>query len=150
MSRTEWCGDDGRITLLTLGFGVVLVALIAVIVAASSIHLERKRLFVLADSAAVRAADALDEAMYYADDDSLDGGPLRQRSVREAVAEHLTQSQLASRFVGLRIAEPTGTEDSRTAVVTLRATARPALVPWMLVPWSGGFEIRATSRGRSE
>src|SRR5690625_1307197 len=70
MSRTEWCGDDGRITLLTLGFGVVLVALIAVIVAASSIHLERKSLFVLADLAAVRAADALAEARSYAEGDT--------------------------------------------------------------------------------
>jgi len=145
-----WRADDGRITLLSLGFGVVLLTLVAVVAAASSIHIERKRLYSLADASAASAADAIDEALYYGGDDGIAGVPLTDLSVRTAVQEHLARAPVAGRFEALQVVEPTGTEDSRTAVVSLRAIARPVLVPWVLIPWSDGIEIRATSRGRSE
>lgn len=146
----RWGTEDGRITLLTLGFGVVLLGLVLVVAAATSIHVERKRLLSLADSAAVRAADAIDEELYYRGDGLGAGVPLSDVSVRTDVEEHLSAAAMAGRFEGLAVVAPTGGEGARTAVVSLRATARPAVVPWVLVPWSDGVEIRVTARGRAQ
>ncbi|RYJ06622.1 MAG: hypothetical protein EON52_05400 [Actinomycetales bacterium] len=60
-------GEDGQVTVLTLGFLLVLVLLAAVVVNASDAYLERQTLSNLADGAALAAADGLDEADFYAD-----------------------------------------------------------------------------------
>lgn len=59
--------DRGTVTVMTIGFLVLLGLLTVVVVDASDAFLERQRLHNLADGAALAAADALDEAGYYAD-----------------------------------------------------------------------------------
>ncbi|MEE6282680.1 hypothetical protein [Georgenia sp. MJ170] len=142
--------EDGQITLLSLGFAVVALALILVVASATAIHLERKQLLALADGAAADAADAIDLERYYQDDLASAGVPLSDGSVRDAVAAHLDAALATSRFEGLRIGGSTGTSDGRTARVTLTAVARPPLVPWVLAPWSDGFRIQVTSLAEAE
>ncbi|WP_413452378.1 pilus assembly protein TadG-related protein [Georgenia phoenicis] len=146
--RKDDDGERGQIMLLSLGFGVLALALVLVVAAASSIYLERKQLLALADGAAADAADAIDYGLYYAGE--REGLPLSDASVQEAVGEHLESSAAASTFRGLRVAAGTGTNDGRTAHVTLTAVARPVVVPWALVPWSDGFAITVTSSARAD
>lgn len=141
-------GERGQITLLSIGFGVLALTLVLVVAASSSIYLERKQLLALADGAAADAADAIDYGLYYGGE--RDGLPLSDASVQEAVAGHLQASAAASTFSGLRIGPGTGTSDGRTAQVTLSATARPAVVPWVLAPWSDGFAITVSSSARAD
>ena len=49
--------DEGQVTLLVLGFVVLAVALITVVVAATGVHLDRKRLLDVSDLASLAAAD---------------------------------------------------------------------------------------------
>ncbi|HLR95099.1 MAG TPA: hypothetical protein VK053_11275 [Jiangellaceae bacterium] len=141
--------ETGHITLLSIGFGLLALALVLVIAAASSVYLERKQLLALADGVAADAADAIDLDRYY-DAEHDDGLPLSDASVRAAVADHLAASPAAAGFADLRVAEPTGSADGRTAQVTLTARARPAVVPWVLAPWSDGFTITATVTARAD
>lgn len=143
-------GESGQITLLTLGFALVAIALILVVASASSIHLERKRLLALADGAAADAADAIDVERYYRAEPLDVGVPLTDASVRAAVEAHLDAAVAGSRFEHLTIAGATGTTDGHTARVTLSAVARPPLVPWVLVPWIDGIEIEVTSWADSD
>ncbi|GAA4287836.1 hypothetical protein GCM10022262_21950 [Georgenia daeguensis] len=148
-------GEEGQIMLLSLAFGVLVLALVLVVASASAVHIERKRLLALADGAAADAADAIDVATYYgAPAGPVDGAtrvPLSDASVDAAVREYLGAAPAAvvGEFDGLRVAEPTGTPDGTTAQVTLAATARPPLVPWVLVPWSDGIALRVTSTARA-
>jgi len=64
----------GNVTVLTVGFLVVLGMLVVVVVNASAAFLERRELMNLADRVALHAADGLDRDRVYAggiDDDAL-------------------------------------------------------------------------------
>lgn len=147
--------EQGQIMLLSLVFGVLVLALVLVVTSASAVHIERKRLLALADGAAADAADAIDVAAYYAapagPPDAATRIPLSDASVEAAVREYLQGAPpaLVGEFDRLRVAEPTGTPDGTTAQVTLTATARPPLVPWVLLPWSDGVALRVTSTARA-
>jgi len=148
--RIDDDGESGQITLLSIGFGLLALTLVLVVAAASSLYLERKQLLALADGAAADAADAIDYEMYYAPDGAGDGLPLSDSSVRDSVVQYLGSSAAATTFRGLGVGTGTGTEDGRTARVVLSAVARPAVVPWVLVPWSDGFVITVTSSARAD
>lgn len=151
---TEWLrrhdDESGQITLLSIGFGMLALTLVLVVAGASSVYLERKQLLALADGAAADAADAIDYGLYYAADATHDGVPLSDVSVYESVEEYLGSSVAAAGFDGLAVTAPTGTSDGRTAQVTLSAVARPAVVPWVLMPWADGFTITVTSSARAD
>src|SRR5687768_3825940 len=59
--------ERGTITVMTIGFLMLLGLLTVVVVDSSAAFLERQRLNNLADGAALAAADGLDEAGFYAD-----------------------------------------------------------------------------------
>ncbi|WP_324649881.1 pilus assembly protein TadG-related protein [Georgenia sp. H159] len=143
-------GEEGQITLLSIGFGLLALTLVLVVVAASSVYLERKQLLALADGAAADAADAIDYELYYSPDAARDGLPLSNASVQESVESYLGDSVAAGRFRALQVGRTTGTVDGRMAHVTLSAVARPAVVPWVLAPWADGFAITVTSSARAD
>ncbi len=143
-------GESGQITLLSIGFGLLALTLVLVVAAASSIYLERKQLLALADGAAADAADAIDYGMYYAPGLEQEGLPVSDTSVLDSVAAYLDTSAAAGTFHDLSIESGTGTTDGRTAHVTLSAVARPAVVPWVLAPWSDGFSITVTASARAD
>ncbi|WP_298460285.1 pilus assembly protein TadG-related protein [uncultured Cellulomonas sp.] len=145
--------DAGNITLLAIAFGMLALLLVTAVVSATSVHLERKRLLVLADELALEAADALDLASFYrggAAPPTQDGVvPLTDADVRRAVEEYLTEHDalLAGRE-GLVVTEAVA-DDGRTARVGLAALARPPLISWITAPWSDGVVVRATSSARA-
>src|SRR5690606_19505848 len=69
--RLRLTADDGSTLPLVAGFGALGLALVLVAAAASSLYLERKQLFTLADGAALVGAEAFD----LADVGLVDGSP---------------------------------------------------------------------------
>jgi len=146
-------GDDGQVLLLSIAYGVIALLLVTVVVSASSIHIERKRLQALADSLAADAADAIDQGAFYRGE-LAELGPgatfsLTDDGVRASVEDRLARHrELVQRFDGLALVDAS-TPDGRTADVTLAAVARPALISWVTAPWSDGIELRVTARARA-
>ncbi len=127
---------------LTIFFGALSLALILLVVSATSLYLERKRLFTLADGAALVGAEAF----------SLDAvGPtargyrptLRTPDVANAVGAYLRQAP--SDFDSLAV-ERAETVDGRSATVALSARWRP---PVLSVFAPDGLRLEVTAVARS-
>jgi len=93
--------EDGTVTVMTLGFLVLVGLLTVVVVNASAAFLERQRLNNLADGAALAAADGLDEAGFYADRDIV----LDPAEARRLVGDHLSGT-------GMQVVRVSTTDDS--------------------------------------
>lgn len=145
--------EAGHITLLSIAFAALALLLMTAVVSATSIHLERKRLLVLADQLALEAADSLDVAAFYRGEaarPTADGViPLTDADVRGAVEQYLAEhAHVAARHEGLTVTEAVS-DDGRTARVGVAALARPPLISWITAPWSDGVVLRATSSARA-
>lgn len=141
-------GDEGSVAPLVVVDAVVVVALVLVGAAATELHLARTHLLSVADSAALDAADSLDEAAYYRDGVLPGQGvPLDDAGVRSSAMALLARTPQPADLLGLAVAAPTGTPDGQTAEVTLTASVRPALLP----AWVGDgvtVPLQVTSRAR--
>jgi len=131
--------DDGSTLLLTIFYGFMATTLILVVVAATSLYLERKRLFSLADGAALAASESftLDTAL---------GGAvprLDSAAVADAVDRYLTVAPHEG-FEGLVVRRAVA-EDNIGASVTLAAYWRPALVT-LILPTGVLVEVTADAR----
>lgn len=145
--------DTGSVTLLSIAFGALALLLMTAVVSATGVHLEQKRLLSLADELALEAADAVDLAAFYrgeAPPPTEDGVvPLTDGGVRRAVDEYLAAHPTAAADLeGLRVVDA-GSDDGRTARVTLAALSRPPLVSWVTAAWSDGIALTATSSARA-
>jgi hypothetical protein len=135
--------DERGSTLPLIAFyGFLSLVLILLVVAATSLYLERKRLFTLADGAALAGAEAFD-----LDEVSLTGaGPrpvLQTTNVAHAVTDYLGSAPHDFESLGVDRAE---TVDGRSATVALSAHWRPPVLS-LLVP--DGFRIDVTAVARS-
>lgn len=141
--RARLGDDDGSTLPLVAGFGALALALVLVAAAASSLYLERKQLFTLADGAALVGAEAFDLADVRVDD----GRPrleLDPADVRRDVAAFLAGTPNGG-FEGLALEEAT-TPDGESARVTLSAVWRPLVVT---VFFPEGLRIDATATARA-
>lgn len=142
-NRVELAGDRGSILPLIAGYGALALAVVLLVSAATSLYLERARLFTLADGAALAAAESfrLDSVQLTAE------GELRPRltkpEVTAAAAEYLAQAP-DSRLDGLRLVEAT-TPDGLSARVTLAAVWAPPVLS-VFVPEGIPLQVTATSR----
>lgn len=152
--RVDRAGREaGQITLLSIAFAALALLLMTAVVSATSVHLERKHLLVLADDLALAAADSLDLDAFYGGRAAAPSTgavvPLTDTGVRRSVAASLgALPGTGSGLDGLQV-ESAGSPDGRTARVTLTAVARPALISWVTAPWSDGILMRVTSSARS-
>lgn len=135
--------DRGSILPLVLGYGVIALVLVLVVTAATSLYVEKKRLFTLADGAALVGAEAFELA-----DVVVARGEVRPvlepAAVHEAVGDYLTDARIEA-FEALRLEEAT-TPDGLSARVTVSATWRPPVVTLFLPE---GLRIEATATARS-
>jgi hypothetical protein len=147
-------GDAGQISLLVIGYCTIALGLLSVVASASAVHLERKRLMEVADSAALDAADALDSPLYYGGGAGVGppgtGVPLTDASVHASVGAYLRLRGAAAEFEDLSVSEPTGTPDGSTAEVTLVARVRLPLVSAALESYGDGIVLRASARARTD
>ncbi len=100
-------GDDGQVMLLAIGYAVIALLLVTVVVTATGIHLERKRLLALADLTALQAADALDPDAYFSRGSGDDLVVLGDAQVRAEVTDYLTTAAADARLDGLELVEAT-------------------------------------------
>lgn len=134
--------EEGSILPLLAGFLALALALILVVAAASSLYLERKRLYTLADAAALAAAQS-----FPLDAVAVEGGKVRP-ALTDAETEEAVRDYLASARSELRelAIEEAGTEDGRSASVTISATWRPPFASFLLPE---GLRLRVTSVART-
>jgi hypothetical protein len=135
--------EEGSTLPLVAGFGALALALVLVAAAASSLYLERKQLFTLADGAALVGAEAFDLADVVVTDGT-PGVVLEPADVRRDVAAFLASTPNGG-FEGLVLEEAT-TRDGETASVTLSAVWRPPIVT---VFFPEGLRIQTTATARA-
>jgi hypothetical protein len=135
--------DDGSILPLVCGFGALALALILVVAAATSLYLERKRLFTLADGAALVGAESFDlaDVAVTAHRPRVE---LEPAQVRSSVRAYLAGNPIGE-FESLHLDEAT-TLDGRSARVTVSAIWRPPVIT-VFVP--DGMRIDATAVSRT-
>lgn len=135
--------DEGSTLPLVIFFAMLSLVLVLLVVAATSLYLERKRLFTLADGAALVGAEAFD-----LDDVAVEGTQLRPTlhddDVHDAVDDYLHDNPIG-RFDDLRLADAE-TPDGVSATVTLTASWKPPVVS-LLLP--AGIRLEVTSVARS-
>jgi hypothetical protein len=144
MRRPHRRTEDGSALPLVVVFGAIALVLVLVVAAATDLYLERKRLFTLADGAALVGAESF--AL-----DAVRPGPsgglrpqLRPGEVHDAVAAYLA-AEPADAFEGLRL-EAATTADGRSAAVSLSSQWRPPVLT-VFVP--DGIRISVTATARS-
>ncbi len=141
--RARMRDDDGSILPLTIFYGFLSLVLILLVVAATSLYIERKRLFTLADGAALVGAEAfpLDAVAPTA---SGYRPTLKTPGVAAAVSDYIAATP-HDHFESLSI-DRAETVDGRSATVALSAYWRPPVVS-LLVP--EGFRIDVIVLARS-
>ena len=144
--------DDGTIGLLTLGMTVLVLALILVVAAATTVHSQHMRLATIADELALDAADAADLDAYYTGDaaEALAGDPggvvLSRERMRAEVDHRIAGS--GARLGDVQVLS-VDTPDGRTAIVTVGITVHPMLGAEGILPFLSGVNLVATGTARS-
>lgn len=101
--------ERGTITVMSIGFLLLIGALTVVVVNASAAFLQRQELNNLADGAALAAADGLDAGAFYERREIVLSEPDVQRLVAEYVAgsnARVTEIEVVGDRVRLRLAQP--------------------------------------------
>jgi hypothetical protein len=150
--------DAGQVSVLLLGYTVILLALVLTAASATAVHLARHRLLSVADGAALDAANALDRQRFYAEVGGAGPAPdrvvaLSSDSVRASVTAYLAADGANTTNGGtaaddVRLGDPTGSPDGSTAEVTLVGRVRLPLVS-PLLGHGGQLTVRVTSRARA-
>lgn len=131
--------EDGSTLLLTIFYGLLATTLILVVVAATSLYLERKRLFTLADGAALAAAEA-----FTLDTSSGAAVPrLESSAVSESVDRFLAIAPHQG-FEGFHVRRAVAV-DNIGASVTFTAYWRPPVVI-LVLPTGIPVEVTADAR----
>lgn len=125
--------ERGTMSVLTIGFLVVLGLLVVVVVNVSAVFLSHQRLTGVADGAAVTAAEALAQDQFYRDGD--------------IVADPVRAQQFAADYVGAT--DPTATLSVEIVEGAVRVVVR-RVVTLPLVPpgWLNDTEIAAEATAR--
>jgi uncharacterized membrane protein len=135
--------EDGSTLPLIIFYAALSLALILLVVAATSLYLERKRLFTLADGASLVGA----ESFSLGDVRQTSSGHrpvLRSGEVASAVRDYLRDNPVEE-FTSLQVDRAVSV-DGRSATVELSAYWSPPVLS-LLVP--KGFRIQVTSVARS-
>lgn len=134
--------DDGSILPLIAVFAALGLAVILVVAAATSLYVERKRLFTIADGAALAGAEA------FPLDQVDDGGADPTRRLEEARVEDAIRDYVAAAPGAVPEAlavEDAGAGDGRSATVTLSAYWRPPIIT-AFAPEGVRIEVTAVAR----
>lgn len=139
--RPDLSGESGQSTPLIIGLLAIALLVVTVMLAATQVNGQARRLLGVADGASTAAADD-----YLVD---LQGGDLSVKltnaTVQESVASYLSETNASNKFTGLRILEATASPDGRTAHVRLGASVHPPLVNW-IVPDGVTISVESDAR----
>ena len=138
--------QEGQLMVFIIGYVVLALLVTAVVVDASSVYLEHKKLLSLADGASVAAADSFTLGQL----EEPAGSPtavLTSARVRSAAVDYLNRNGAFNRFSSLEVASVTGSPDGYTAVVVLSAAVDLPVANYV-VPGSVYIEASSTARAR--
>ncbi|MBC7723436.1 MAG: hypothetical protein H7146_01630 [Burkholderiaceae bacterium] len=137
--------EEGSTLPLTIFYGFLSLVLILIVVSATSLYLERKRLFTLADGAALAGAEGFSLDSVTRSSGGLEAH-LQPADVASAVTGYLgtAASEASAGFDELSVVEA-GSPDGRSATVTLAATWHPPVLV-ILVPDGVRIEVTAVAR----
>lgn len=149
--RDRMAGDDGNVTLLTLGWVIVAAVALLVMAAATQLHLDRMRLASLADELALAAADELDSGSYYSGTGHTAAAthavPLDENAMADAVTAWLAADPRG--WVGeVAVADVEAAPDG-TATVTVARRVWPLFDIDQLAAFSDGIMLTAEGRARA-
>ena len=140
--------DSGQISLLILGLlGIVLVLVVGG-VDVTAAQLARARLLDASDSAALDAADALDEGAAYQGGIG-DSVVVSSTTVEQAASDNLAARPMPVGVTSWRVAPGTGTRDGNTAVVVLQGVADLPLTGGILSALGASVTITVESHARA-
>ncbi len=134
--------DKGSTLILTIFYGFLSLVLVLLVVAATSLYLERKRLFTLADGAALAGAEGFDLEQVRPTSSGF-RPVLDDADVRAATIDYL-ESADGQRFQALTL-ERAESEDGSSATVTLSSYWRPPVLT-VFVPSGVRLEVTTTAR----
>ena len=140
--RARISSEEGSTVPLTIFYGMLCLVVILIAVAATSLYLERKRLFSLADGAALAAAESFDLSSIVMTPDGVRPS-LSSGSVSRAVDDYLATTGSGS--LESLVVERAETVDSRSATVTLSAWWRPPVLT-LVIPEGLRIEVTAVAR----
>ena len=140
-------GEDGQISLYILGMVIVALMLIVVTVGITAVALARTRLMDAADSAALVAANALDERVY-AGTGVGENIPVSNATVAQAATDHLASIPPPPGVISWWIDGGTGTVDGEVAQVTLSSRVRIPMAG-AVIGDRASIGITVTSRARA-
>lgn len=133
--------EDGSTLVLTIGFAALAIALIIAVTAATSLLIERRRLFTVADGAALAAAEAfaLEQVRF--------DGAAATPALTDAAVERAAADWTSAAGAGLADLRVDGASaDDRSATVTVSSAWRPPVVSLFL---PAGLRLDATSTARA-
>jgi len=135
-------GEEGSTLLLTIFYGVLALAVVLIVVAATSLYLERKQLFTLADGAALAGAESFD-----LDAVAIESGELHAALTSPEIHAAATGYLAAASHPGLEDLTLTraATVDGQSATITLQAWWRPPVLT-LFVPDGLPVEVTAVAR----
>lgn len=135
--------EEGSTLILAIFYGMLALIVILIVAAATSLYLERKRLFSLADAAALVGAESF-ELSTVSVSEGVPRVTLYSNEVRVAVQEFLEDNPIGE-FEELRL-EQAASVDGRSATVMLSSYWRPPVLT-AFVP--DGIRLDVTSVARS-
>jgi len=141
--RRRAADESGSTLPLIIFYGFLSLVLVLMVVAATSLYLERKRLFTLADGAALVGAEAFDLEQVTREDGKVELH-LDTADVTSAVSNYIGQTPHHD-FDSLRI-ENAESADGRSATVSLSAAWKPPVLTLVLPE---GIRIDVTAAARS-
>lgn len=135
-------GEDGSTLLLTIFYGFLALLVVLVVVAATSLYLERKRLFTLADGAALAGAES-----FSLDAVAIDSGALHAALTTSEIRAAATAYLAAAPHPGVEnlVLARADTIDGQSATITLHAWWRPPVLT-LFVPDGLPVEVTAVAR----
>lgn len=126
--------------MLTIGFAALALALVLAVAAATSMLVERRRLFTVADGAALAAAEAF--ALEQVRFDGASAAPeLADAAVQRAAAAWAAEA--AGELDAVRVEGVSA--DARSATVSVSSSWRPPVVS-LLLPEGLRLDVTATAR----
>ena len=140
--------DGGQVSILIFGLLGVVLLLVLGGVDVTAAQIARARLFDASDSAALEAANALDEASAYSGGIG-DSVVVSSGTVERAVEDNLAARPMPYGISGWRVAQGTGTTDGRTAVVVLQGDADLPMTGGLLAALGRSVTITVESRARA-
>lgn len=137
--------DAGHVMVLLIGYVLVVLLLITVVAAAGSVYIGHKKLFSMADGAALAAADTFE--LSGGSGDSVPGTLLSDDGVLAAAQNYLGSVEAQAGLDGIVLDPSTGAGDGRSAQVSMSAVVHPLFINF-LVPDGITISVTSTARAR--